>query len=123
MLPVFLLSFNLFALANFCDDVVFAVVVVIVAAADADDDAATDEATIGFVDSTVATIVEPDVNVDVIVVVVIVIHVVVIVVIDNFAVLIGLLAKFFVKTTFDEMMSLLSLPRDYRLSRAERGLP
>lgn len=34
-----------------------------------------------------------------------------------------LLAIFFVEISLDEMMSLLSLPRDYRLSRAERGLP
>lgn len=34
-----------------------------------------------------------------------------------------LLAKFLVKISLDEMMSLLSLPRDYRLSRVERGLP
>lgn len=34
------------------------------------------------------------------------------------------LAKFFCKINFlDEMMSLLSLPRDYRLSRVERGRP
>lgn len=40
------------------------------------------------------------------------------------AALLLVLAKFLLKINFlDEMMSLLSLPRDYRLSRVERGLP
>lgn len=47
--------------------------------------------------------------------------------VDADAVTNDLLAKcFVVRMDFvidDEMMSLLSLPRDYRLSRAERGLP